>query len=452
MSALKQHPIVAIATAAGRGGIGVIRVSGPRLGPFIYALLGRSLEPRQATYCRFPDAHGETIDQGIALYFVTPASFTGEDVLELQGHGGPAVLQRLMNRCLFVGADFNIKIAAPGEFTLRAFLNDKIDLAQAEAIADLIDASSEAAARAAVVSLTGSFSHRINTLSAAIVHLRMLVEATLDFPEEEIEFLEKYQAHVKLEVLQNTLSEILSASRQGVVLREGLHVVLAGEPNVGKSSLLNALSGQELAIVTDIAGTTRDKVSQVITLDGVPITITDTAGLRDTTDTIEAIGIERTWTAIEQADVILHLSALGTNHLTLDPQIQMRRSNKSVVLKVCNKVDLLNAPTPNITDTLFISAKTGQGLDALRSKLLDLAGWNPGQESPWLARQRHVDALLAARAHLTQAQEYALQKDLVLDLFAEELRLAHMQLGLITGQMTPDDLLGEIFSRFCIGK
>jgi tRNA modification GTPase len=452
MSASKQHPIVAIATAPGRGGIGVIRVSGPHLGPFIYALLGRTLEPRQATYCRFPDAHGETIDQGIALYFVAPASYTGEDVLELQGHGGPAVLQQLLNRCLSVGTDFNIKIASPGEFTLRAFLNDKIDLAQAEAIADLIDASSEAAARAAVVSMTGSFSRRINTLSAAIVQLRMLVEATLDFPEEEIEFLEKYQAHAKLEVLQNTLSEILSASRQGVVLREGLHVVLAGEPNVGKSSLLNALSGQELAIVTDIAGTTRDKVSQVITLDGVPITITDTAGLRDTTDTIEAIGIERTWTAIEQADVILHLCELGTNHLTLDPQIQMRRSKKSVVLNVCNKVDLSNASIPAMQDALLISAKTGQGLDALRAKLLELAGWNPGQESPWLARQRHVDALLAAQGHLALAREFALQKDLVLDLFAEELRLAHCQLGLITGQMTPDDLLGEIFSRFCIGK
>ena len=452
MSVSTQRPIVAIATAPGRGGIGVVRVSGPHLGPFIYALLGRSLEPRQATYCRFPDATGEAIDQGIALYFVAPASYTGEDVLELQGHGGPAVLQQLLNRCLNVGAIFNIRIASPGEFTLRAFLNDKIDLAQAEAIADLIDASSEAAARAAVVSMTGLFSQRINTLSAAIVQLRMLVEATLDFPEEEIEFLEKYQAHARLETLQITLTEILSASRQGVVLREGLHVVLAGEPNVGKSSLLNALSGQELAIVTDIAGTTRDKVSQVITLDGVPVTITDTAGLRETNDTIEAIGIERTWSAIEQADVILHLRALNTDHLTLNPQIQLRRSAKSIVLNVCNKVDLSIESLVDTNDTLFISAKTGQGLEALRAKLLELAGWNPGQESPWLARQRHVDALLAAQSHLTRASEFALQKDLVLDLFAEELRLAHSQLGLITGQMTPDDLLGEIFSRFCIGK
>ena len=452
MSASNQRPIVAIATAPGRGGIGVVRVSGPRLGPFIYALLGRTLEPRQATYCRFPDGAGEVIDQGIALFFVAPASYTGEDVLELQGHGGPAVLQQLLNRCLSIGAAFNIRIASPGEFTLRAFLNDKIDLAQAEAIADLIDASSEAAARAAAVSMTGSFSKRINSLSAAIVQLRMLVEATLDFPEEEIEFLEKYQAHTKLEALQNTLTELLSASRQGVILREGLHVVLAGEPNVGKSSLLNALSGQDLAIVTHIAGTTRDKVSQVINVDGVPITITDTAGLRETNDTIEAIGIERTWAAIEQADVILHLCALNTNHLTLDPQIQLRRSAKSVVLNVCNKVDLSSELIISHPDSLLISAKTGQGLDTLRAKLLELAGWNPGQESPWLARQRHVDALIAAQVHLTNASEFSLQKDLVLDLFAEELRLAHWQLGLITGQMTPDDLLGEIFSRFCIGK
>jgi tRNA modification GTPase len=280
----------------------------------------------------------------------------------------------------------------------------------------------------------------------------MLVEATLDFPEEEIEFLEKYQARARLETLKNTLTEILLASRQGIVLREGLHVVLAGEPNVGKSSLLNALAKEDLAIVTPIAGTTRDKVSQLISLDGVPITVTDTAGLRDTVDAIEVIGIERTWRAIEQADVILHLSAIDTNSLELDSLIQSRRSVNSVVLRVCNKVDLSNNNSNLESDILFISAKTGQGLDILRAKLLELAGWNPGQESPWLARQRHVDALVATQHHLTQASEFALQQDLVLDLFAEELRLAHDQLGSITGHMTPDDLLGEIFSRFCIGK
>ncbi|MEI7569565.1 MAG: tRNA uridine-5-carboxymethylaminomethyl(34) synthesis GTPase MnmE [Alcaligenaceae bacterium] len=410
------------------------------------------MRARQATYCRFPDAAGNTLDQGIAIYFEAPASYTGEDILELQGHGGPAVLQQVLNRCLAVGAAFNVRLATPGEFTLRAFLNDKIDLAQAEAIADLIDASSETAARAAAVSMSGDFSRRINTLSTAIVQLRLLVEATLDFPEEEIEFLEKYQAHTRLNLLQEELSTILTTSRQGVVLREGLNVVLAGEPNVGKSSLLNALSGQDLAIVTDIAGTTRDKVSQVILLDGVPITITDTAGLRDTVDTIEAIGIERTWAAIEQADVILHLTDTHTNPLVLDQQIQARRSPQSVVLHVCNKLDLQKPFATMPEQMLGISAKTGLGLDALRQKLLALAGWNPSQESPWLARQRHVDALLAAQAHLAQAYEYALQKDLVLDLFAEELRLAHEQLGLITGKMTPDELLGEIFSRFCIGK
>jgi tRNA modification GTPase len=422
------------------------------LGPFVYALLGRSLEPRQATLCRFLDGTGDVIDEGIALYFISPASYTGEDVLELQGHGGPAVMQQLLNRCLAVGAPFNLGIAAPGEFTLRAFLNNKIDLAQAEAIADLIDASSEAAARAAVVSMTGSFSRHINTLSTSIVQLRTLVEATLDFPEEEIEFLEKYEAQKKLQLIQTELSTILSASRQGVALREGLHVVLAGEPNVGKSSLLNALSGQDLAIVTNIAGTTRDKVTQVISIDGVPITLTDTAGLRETNDTIEVIGIERTWLAIEQADVILHLYEVNSDHSALDPEIQKRRTNQSVVVKVCNKIDLNDHIAEPSLDTIFISTKTGYGLDTLRHKLLELAGWNPGQESPWLARQRHVDALLIAQQHLVRASEYALQKDHVLDLFAEELRLAHDQLGLITGQMTPDDLLGEIFSSFCIGK
>ena len=448
----EQQPIVAIATAPGRGGIGVVRVSGPRLGPFIYALLARELTPRHATYCSFLDESGKLLDQGIALYFSAPASYTGEDVLELQGHGGPAVLQQLLQRCLSVGHPFNLRLANPGEFTLRAFLNDKIDLAQAEAIADLIDASSEAAARAAVVSMSGEFSRQVDTLSAAIIQLRMLVEATLDFPEEEIEFLEKYQAHSRLDELQTKLSEILKASKQSVVLREGLHVVLAGEPNVGKSSLLNALAGQDIAIVTDIAGTTRDKVSQVIHLFGVPITITDTAGLRETDDKIETIGIARTWEAVEQADVVVHVTDARQASRALDADIAARRSAQSVLLEVRNKADLVSDTPDHSSAVLQISAKTGLGLEALRTTLLDLAGWNPGQESPWLARQRHVDALVAAQEHLTFAQEFAQQQDRVLDLFAEELRLAHEQLGLITGKMTPDDLLGEIFSRFCIGK
>ena len=451
-----SQPIAAIATAPGRGGIGIVRVSGPSLGPFIFALLGRTLAPRHANFGPFPDAEGQAIDQGISIYFAAPRSYTGEDVLELQGHGGPAVMQALLKRCLRVGQPYGLRMAAPGEFTLRAFLNDKIDLAQAEAVADLIDASSETAARAAMASYRGDFSKRVDNIANQIVELRMLVEATLDFPEEEIEFLEKYQARARLISIQNELGDVLVQSQQGMVLREGLHVVLAGEPNVGKSSLLNALAGQDLAIVTDIAGTTRDKVSQVIHLDGVPITIIDTAGLRDTDDKIEALGIARSWAEIERADVVLHL--LDVQHPTspLDSKIESHRSARSVVLSVFNKCDLVDSNTHSVLnnhqEALFVSAKTGDGLAALRSRLLALAGWQPSQESPWLARQRHIDALTSAQEALRCAQAHADQNDRVLDLFAEELRLAHDHLGSITGRMTPDDLLGEIFSRFCIGK
>lgn len=452
MHKLHADPIVAIATAPGRGGIGVIRISGPNLGPFIYALLGKNLSPRYATYLDFLDQNHQPIDQGIALFFKHPHSYTGEDVLELQGHGGPAVLQQLLKRCLSVGQSYQLRLATPGEFTQRAFLNDKIDLAQAEAVADLIDATSEAAARAAVSSLSGEFSRRINALSASIIQLRMLVEATLDFPEEEIEFLEKYQARQKLDDMLRDLEKIISQSRQGMVLREGLHVVLAGVPNAGKSSLLNALAGQDLAIVTDIAGTTRDKVSQVIHLQGVPITIIDTAGLRETTDTIESIGISRTWAEISTADVVLHLIDATQPDSQLDEKIESQRSRQSIVLQVFNKQDLLSGAISIPDEAIRISAKTGAGLDKLQQKLLEIAGWNPGQESPWLARQRHIDSLEQSRMHLLIAQEHAAENDRVLDLFAEELRLAHESLGQITGKMTPDDLLGEIFSRFCIGK
>jgi tRNA modification GTPase len=447
-----KYPIVAIATAPGRGGIGIIRISGPLLGPLAFALLGQHLTPRHAHYCIFRGSDGAAIDQGIALYFSAPHSYTGEDVLELQGHGGPAVMQTLLRHCLAMGSAFGLRMASPGEFTLRAFLNDKIDLAQAEAVADLIDASSEAAARAAMSSFSGAFSKEVNAISDSIVQLRIMVESTLDFPEEEIEFLEKYQAREKLIAIQNQLTHVLKQSRQGMVLREGLHVVLAGEPNVGKSSLLNALAGEDLAIVTDIAGTTRDKVSQIIHLQGVPLTIVDTAGLRDTTDKIETIGIERSWSEISKADVVINLKDAALGDHFLDEKIARHRSPKSTLLTVFNKADLLD-PVPVTTDnSLYISAKTGVGLEELTAKLLDLAGWKPGQESPWLARQRHVDALEAATDHLIIASLHANQDDRVLDLFAEELRLAHDCLGSITGHMTSDDLLGEIFSRFCIGK
>ncbi len=452
MSRSLTDPIVAIATAPGRGGIGVVRVSGPHLGPFIYKLLTRELTPRHAHYLPFMDGNHQLIDQGIALYFPNPHSYTGEDVLELQGHGGPAVLQQLLKRCLSVGESYGMRLAGPGEFTQRAFLNDKIDLAQAEAVADLIDASSEAAARAAASSLSGEFSRRVTRLAEAILQLRMLVEATLDFPEEEIEFLEKYQARSRLDILLSDLDAIIVQSRQGMVLREGLHVVLAGEPNVGKSSLLNALAGQDLAIVTEIAGTTRDKVTQVIHLQGVPVTIIDTAGLRETTDLIESIGIERTWDEISRADVVLHLVDATQPVSPLDIEIDLVRSRNSIVLTVMNKNDLLIDASSVSDESMSISARTGAGLDQLKSKLLEIAGWNPGQESPWLARQRHIDALEQSRMHLLLATEHAAQSDRVLDLFAEELRLSHDCLGQITGKMTPDDLLGEIFSRFCIGK
>jgi tRNA modification GTPase len=445
-------PIVAIATAPGRGGIGIIRVSGPHLGPFIFSLLGLHLTPRHAHYCVFNNDDGVALDQGIALYFASPHSFTGEDVLELQGHGGPAVMQSLLKQCLSVGAGFGLRMATPGEFSLRAFLNNKIDLAQAEAIADLIDASSEAAARAAMSSFSGVFSNHVHSLADSIVQLRLMVEATLDFPEEEIEFLEKFHAHERLFSIQQQLQNILAQSKQGMVLREGLHVVLAGEPNVGKSSLLNALAGEDLAIVTDIAGTTRDKVSQLIHINGVPITIVDTAGLRDTNEKIESIGIEKSWSEIAKADVVLNLKDARSQNHELDEKIAHHRSSKSILLTVFNKADLLvDTPLP-LEESIFISAKTGLGLDLLTNRLLHIAGWQPGQETPWLARQRHIDALESAAKHLALARAHASQDDRVLDLFAEELRLAHEQLGSIVGNMSADDLLGKIFSSFCIGK
>ncbi|GAA5236542.1 tRNA uridine-5-carboxymethylaminomethyl(34) synthesis GTPase MnmE [Verticiella sediminum] len=478
MSATRSLPIVAIATAPGRGGIGVIRLSGAGLEPVMRAVLGRDdLTPRHAHYLPFRDADGSAIDEGLALYFPAPHSYTGEHVLELQGHGGPVVLRRLLARCLEAGRDIGLRLAEPGEFTQRAFLNERMDLAQAEAVADLIDAASEAAARGAAASLRGAFSREVNALADGIVHLRMLVEATLDFPEEEIDFLEKYQARDTLQGLRDTLAAILANARQGAILREGLHVVLAGQPNVGKSSLLNALAGFEAAIVTPVAGTTRDRVVQALSIDGVPLHIVDTAGLRDTEDLVEKIGIERTWQEIERADLILHLQdARGAvaaapsespdanrpnlsdarEALAADPAIDAAIAQRlppgTPVLKVYNKVDLLSEDVQPPQDGLPISARQGAGLAELRAELLRIAGWNPGAESPYLARERHIAALNEADEHFALAAEHAAEDDRVLDLFAEELRLAHNALASITGQFTSDDLLGVIFSRFCIGK
>ncbi|MCH1879925.1 tRNA uridine-5-carboxymethylaminomethyl(34) synthesis GTPase MnmE [Alcaligenes ammonioxydans] len=454
-----SSPIVAIATAPGRGGIGVIRVSGKELDTLIQTLFGRTLQARHAHFLPFKDAQGQAIDEGIALFFKGPHSYTGEDVLELQGHGGPAVLRRLLDRCLEAGEEMGLRLAEPGEFTQRAFLNDRLDLAQAEAVADLIDASSEAAARSAVASLSGVFSNKVNALADRIIHLRMLVEATLDFPEEEIDFLEKYQAAATLQGIQDELESILQHSRQGAILREGLHVVLAGQPNVGKSSLLNALAGEDVAIVTDIAGTTRDRVMQLIHIDGIPLHIVDTAGLRETEDTVERIGIARTWDEIAKANVIVHLLDARNPQDELDSAITTRLPSHVPVLRVYNKIDLLSAeqqaalPAQESGATVLpISARKDVGLDTLRRTLLDIAGWNPGSESPWLARERHLRALERAEYHLSLAAEHATHSDQVLDLFAEELRLAHLDLCSITGEFSSDDLLGEIFSSFCIGK
>ncbi|HLS51418.1 MAG TPA: tRNA uridine-5-carboxymethylaminomethyl(34) synthesis GTPase MnmE [Burkholderiaceae bacterium] len=452
----KNDPIIAIATAAGRAGIGVIRLSGPKLSNFIEQFFGQALTPRYAHYRQFLDADGNPIDSGIALYFKGPNSYTGEDVLELQGHGGAAVLKRVLQRCLEVGQSIKLRHAKPGEFTQRAFLNGRLDLAQAEAVADLIDASSEAAAIGAMASLSGKFSNQINQLNQKIIHLRKLVEATLDFPEEEIDFLEKYQALPQLESIRQQLSAIIKTSQQGVVLREGLQIVLAGQPNVGKSSLLNALAGDDIAIVTPIAGTTRDRVTQEIHIEGVPMHIIDTAGLRETDDVVEKIGIERTWEEINKASLIIHLKDIRHQDDTLGNDINQRLSQKVPILSVLNKADLLDSDKQFVdeieNDVVVISAKTGFGLDTLKQKLLDFAGWNPTTESPWLARQRHLNALYDGDKHLEIAAAHAQLDDSVLDLFAEELRLAHESLSQITGEFTSDDLLGEIFSSFCIGK
>ncbi|WP_420177476.1 tRNA uridine-5-carboxymethylaminomethyl(34) synthesis GTPase MnmE [Kerstersia gyiorum] len=475
MSILDAKPIVAIATAPGRAGIGIIRLSGEALGPLVQALLGQELKPRHAHFLPFRDNDGSAIDEGIAIHFPAPHSYTGEDVLELQGHGGPAVLRRLLQRCLEAGRTHGLRLAAPGEFTQRAFLNGRLDLAQAEAVADLIDASSEAAARSAVASLSGVFSAKVNDLAERIIHLRILVEATLDFPEEEIDFLEKYQAAATLTGLREELADILAKTRQGVALRDGLKVVLAGEPNVGKSSLLNALAGEDIAIVTPIAGTTRDKVTQEIHLDGVPLHIIDTAGLRDTDDIVESLGIERSWNEIANADIVLHLQDARLPVQAISARILAHCRPGVPVLQVFNKIDLVekdtgtawqpataasaqDQPVAGLEHTrhalasIGISAKRGDGLDALRQQLLQLAGWTPGEASPWLARARHVEALNLASAHLEMAALHAAQNDTVLDLFAEELRLAHDALGEITGKVSSDDLLGMIFSSFCIGK
>jgi tRNA modification GTPase len=458
---LHQTPIIAIATATGRGAVGIVRVSGDALAEFITALLGRPLLPRHATYLPFKDEAGSVLDHGLAIYFSAPQSYTGEDVLELQAHGGPVVLQLLLTRCLQVAAQGSLpdlRLAQPGEFTQRAFLNDKLDLAQAEAVSDLIDASTEAAARSAGRSLSGDFSNQINHLRDRLIELRMLVEATLDFPEEDIDFLQQARAHSRLQAVAEQLEQVLARATQGALLREGITVVLAGQPNVGKSSLLNALAGAELAIVTPVAGTTRDKVSSTIQIEGVPLHVVDTAGLRDTHDEVERIGVARSWTEIEHADAVIFLHDLTrmgqADYDVAETQIEHRLSGlisrTDQMLHVYNKLDLAAAEPPSAG--VALSAQTGQGLQTLRTQLLQLVGWTAPTEGVFTARTRHVQALKVAAQHLRQAQSQLNRPTAELDLLAEELRLAHNSLGEITGVFTSDQLLGEIFSRFCIGK
>jgi len=450
---MAADPIVAIATAPGRGGIGVVRVSGPDLSSVIAAVCGRELQPRMATLLPFLAADGEPIDTGLAIHFPAPHSYTGEDVLELQGHGGMVVMQMLLARVLQAGADQGLRAARPGEFTERAFLNDKLDLAQAEAVADLIDASSAQAARSASRSLSGVFSLAVHGVVDQLIELRMLVEATLDFPEEEIDFLERSDARGRLARVRELLDALLAQARQGALLREGLHVVLAGAPNVGKSSLLNALAGAEVAIVTAVAGTTRDRIEQAIQIEGVPLVVVDTAGLRETADEVERIGIERTWQAVERADVVVHLGvAQELSADDLDEVIARRLPLGTPVLRVWNKIDLAGLPARADEGSVCLSARTGDGIDLLRAALLRLAGWQGAGEGLFMARERHLQALREARDHLAQAHGHAQRRDEVLDLFAEELRLAQDALNRITGEFGADDLLGVIFSRFCIGK
>lgn len=543
-----KRPICAIATAPGQGAIGVVRVSAPEpdiITALAADILGPERRPvaRKAAYGPFLAADAQPIDYGLALWFPAPHSYTGEHILELQGHGGPVVQQILLRRVLQVGAAFGVRLAEPGEFTERAFLNDKLDLVQAEAVADLIEASTEQAARSATRSLQGVFSRQIDDLAEQLLTLRMLVEATLDFPEEEIDFLQKADAAGRLARIDDTLRRLFDTAQSGARLRQGLNVVLTGAPNVGKSSLLNALAGAEVAIVTPIAGTTRDRVIEQISIEGVPINLIDTAGLRDTDDPVEKIGIQRTWAEIEKADVVVHLRAadelaredgnqtpgetgqgngkkavpaiipdVGTGSspeqrsgqgqtgsvpldiTRLEAAIEARVPASARRLTVINKIDLVDgegrltsemsggefrpqsladeggaspstsrmppvtdtsaseAGTRSSSETLRLSARTGQGIEAFRRKLLDIAGFQPGQEGVFIARERHLQALSEALTHLQNARQHVSLGDQALDLFAEELRLAHQALGRITGAVTADDLLGVIFSRFCIGK
>lgn len=444
-----QQPdtIAAIATAHGRGGIGIVRISGRSLAELAYPLFGKEITPRFATFCNFLDAEKNIIDSGVAIYFKSPNSYTGEDVLELQGHGGTAVLHLVLQRCLELGA----RLANPGEFTQRAFLNNKLDLAQSEAVADLINATSLQAAKSALRSLSGEFSSVVHDLVDKLIHLRMISESLLDFPEEDLDHSDYLQLKEHLNDLLHSLENTLRVAKQGSLLREGANVVLVGRPNVGKSSLLNCLSGDDVALVSDIPGTTRDLIRQEIQISGIPLHITDTAGLRDAQDTVERMGIARTHKAVQRADVVLMVIDAAEGLNSEESQILAALPGEIPIIRVYNKIDI-SSESPSVKSdpkgwTVHLSAKTGEGIDLLRSKLLDVIGWHQ-EAGVFMARERHILALDSALEHV----RCALYKTSQQELFAEELRLAQEVLNSITGEFTSDDLLGKIFGSFCIGK
>jgi tRNA modification GTPase len=443
----KADPIVALATASGRAAVGVIRLSGGNLEAFVRPLFGREIPPRRATRADFLDAAGAPLDNGLVLYFPAPHSYTGDDVLELQGHGGPAVLQMLLRRCVEVGA----RLAEPGEFTRRAFLNGKLDLAQAESVADLIDAGSAAAAKSALRSLRGEFSERIDAMQRGLTELRMLVEACLDFPEEDVDVLSEVGLRERVARIESDLEGTLARAGAGKLLRDGIHIVLVGRPNVGKSSLLNRFAGEEVAIVSDVPGTTRDAVREHLVIGGLPVHLVDTAGLRDASDVVEQLGIERTRVAIERADLALVILDASRRD-PADEQALMAGLPSLHRIIVRNKIDL-TGESPRVqragmTTEVWISAKLGTGLAELEAEILRCIGFDVAAEGVFVARERHLDALRRTQHHLAAGME-SLHRAEVL---AEELRLAHDALGEITGRVTADDLLGEIFARFCIGK
>ncbi|MBO1927344.1 tRNA uridine-5-carboxymethylaminomethyl(34) synthesis GTPase MnmE [Thiomicrorhabdus sp. 6S2-11] len=445
--------IAAVATAPGRGGVGIVRVSGDKAGEIAEAILGKLPKPRYAHYGPFYGAEGEVLDRGIALYFPNPNSFTGEDVLELQGHGGPVVLQWLLERVVQLGA----RLAEPGEFSKQAFMNDKLDLAQAEAIADLIEASSAQAAKSALRSLQGDFSREVNTLVEELIQLRLYVEAAIDFPEEEIDFLSDGKVAGQLQHILDRLHQVFASAQQGVLLREGMSVVILGRPNAGKSSLLNALSGKEIAIVTDIAGTTRDIVKEEINIDGMPLHILDTAGVREATDQVEQIGIERAWAAIDNADRVLVMLQAGEAIHPEDQVILDKLPDSIPVTLVRNKIDLINhQPMIEVEQAtgrsvIWLSAKHKVGLELLREHLKTEMGYAQTEEGVFMARKRHLDALQLALDYTLNGQQQ-LELFAAGELLAEDLRMAQDALSEITGRFTSDDLLGRIFSSFCIGK